>query len=119
MISPVKRVPEPMSDSPSHKFAYLHIKDTPSHKENETKPLNDFNTRVKLKEAFENCNIKVDNDEQIEKFFKNFIVDQDMVISSLEDLQKREFGKNVRQEGIKSRKKLKKANHTMIIIGKN
>ena len=71
LMNPVKRVPEPMSHYSSHKFAYLHIKDTPSHIENDTSPLNDFNPRVKLKDAFENGSIKVDSDEQIEKFSKN------------------------------------------------
>ena len=103
-MNPVKRVSEPMPDYSNHKFAYLHIKDTPSHIKNETRPLNDFNLNVKLKEVFENGSTKVDSDEQIEKFSKKLIVDQDLVISALEDLQTRGFTKNVRQEGRKSRK---------------
>ena len=111
-MNPVKRVPEPMSDYSNHKFAYLHIKDTPSHIGNEARPLKDFNSRVKLKEAFGNGSSKVDSDEQIEKFSKKFILDQNLVISALGDLQTREFAKNVRQEGRKNRKEtLKKGKH--------
>ena len=65
-----KRVPGPMSDHSSHTFEYLDLKDTPSHTENEPRPLNDFNTIVKLTEAFESGNIKVVSDEQVEKFSK-------------------------------------------------
>ena len=80
------RVSKPMPDHSSHKFGYLNIKDVP-HLEIEQRPLNDFNTIVKLKEAFESGNIKVVSDEQIEKFSKKFIVDQDLVISTIEELQ--------------------------------
>ena len=104
LMNPVKRVLEPMPDYSNNTFAYLHINDTPSHIENEARPLNDFNPRVKLKEAFANGNIQVDNDEQIQKFSKKFIVDQDLVIAALEDLQTREFAKSVRQEGKNNRK---------------
>ena len=61
-MNPVKRVPEVMPNYSSHELAYLYINDTPSHVENEPRPLNDFNPRVKLKEAFESGNIKVNSD---------------------------------------------------------
>ena len=71
LMNPVKSVLEPMPDYSNHAFAYLHIKGTPSHIENETGPLNDFNPRVNPTEAFENGSIKLDSDDRIEKFFKN------------------------------------------------
>ena len=88
-MNPFNRAPGPMSDHSSHKFEYLDLKDTPSHTENEPRPLNDFNTTVKQTEAFESGKIKVVSDEQVEKFSKTSSVDQDLVISAIEDLEAR------------------------------
>ena len=95
---PIKRVPEPYPNNESG--SYLHVSETPIMVNGKIRDIDDYNPRTQLRLLFEDGAISVGNDDEIKGFAHKYIVDKDMVFSSLKEMK---AAKVLRQSKAKAR----------------
>ena len=102
------RIPEPMPDYTSNKFKYLHVKDTPSEKDEAPRPVDQFNPRVQLKDLFQQGAVKNEDPATITSFAEKYIVPESVVKFALDDLIFKNMTKEVRKRETRLRRETEK-----------
>ena len=97
-------IPEPIPDYKSDQFKYLHIKDTPVDIDGVKREVNDFNPRVQLKKLLQQGQLKDDDSETINDFCQKFIVNEEIVRNTIDDLRYKEATRETRKREKRNRR---------------
>ena len=85
---PCVRVPRPIPDYDKlPEYHYQHVSFYPTDVNGAQRPVDDYQPRKHLKEAFNKGEVKVTDEESIETFCDKFIIDKRIAKASLEHLQ--------------------------------
>ena len=96
---PCQKIPWPFPDYSKHpKYKYLHVSVTPRETENRQRKVDDFQRRINIKDAVQNGLLKIDDQENLSKFFDKFIAEQHLVIKCVEQLRIKEINRIKRKE---------------------
>ena len=98
-VGPVcEAVPRPFPDYDKLPgYHYKHVSVTPTKVNGIARPVDDFQPRAKLKEAFTSKTINLTNEESVDKFCDKYIVDKKLVKDSLQHLHHLEV-KNIKKQ---------------------
>ena len=102
------RIPEPMPDYNSEKFAYLHANKTPHEIDGIKRKVNDYNPRVQLQRMCQENTLKFGDSDKVEEFSKTYIVSTKVINNALQELSYRQVTKEVKKrEQLNKRKREK------------
>ena len=101
---PCQRISRPYPDHtmlPLYK--YKHVLETPREIEGKPREVDDFQSRVKIKESVQKGTLSTDDQEALSQFCDQYIVDKPLVIECIEDIKFEEISKQERKEARKER----------------
>ena len=96
---PCKRIPRPYPDHGKlPEYKYMHVSRTPIELKGHSRKVDDFQPRVKIKEAVDNGTLSLDSQENLSEFCNEFIVEKKLVIECVENMNVKEINKQKRKE---------------------
>ena len=102
------RIPEPMPDYKSERFAYLHVNKTPHEIDGIKREVNDYNPRVQLQRMCQENTIKLGDSDKVEEFSKTYIVSTKVINDALQELSYRQVTKEVKKREQRNKRKREK-----------
>ena len=90
LAQPALHVLPPIPDeSRLPEYHYKHVRDTPAQINGCMMLIDDLHPRIQIKKAVKEGNLKLDDEESVEKFPKSYIVERPLVIKCLKQARKR------------------------------
>ena len=96
---PCKRIPRPYPDHGKlPEYKWMHVSRTPIELKGHPRKVDDFQPRVKIKEAVDNGTLSLDSQENLSEFCNEFIVEKKLVIECVENMNVKEINKQKKKE---------------------